>query len=200
MSDRNEVIAATLPDYRRWLHSLAYDIARDDGTHDDLVQEGYIAMWRAFDTYDPDKGALATWLTGAARLRMRDVAYGRGAWTGHEAQRGRKSVGATSLDAILAVEEDLPVLAADLLDGIESAYHGGEIAEALDALSPAQREYVYARFWLGIEPTSRDPQTREWIDQYPVLRRRYLWFGTSKQTGARDRLRARLGHLADLVA
>lgn len=195
--DRNAIIATVLPDYRRWLHATAYDLLpADSPDHDDLTQEGYIAMWRAFETFDPAQGTLAPWLTTAARQRMRDVAHGHGQWTGHEAMRGRREVATTSLDEILDTDPDTALGAADLLDGIESAYHDGEIAAAMSALNPQQRAYVYARFYLGIDPTSREPVVRALVAEFPVLRKRWLWTGSSKYVGARDRLAERLAHLA----
>lgn len=197
--DRDARIAEVLPNYRRWLYRLAYDMLPDGSPdHDDLANEGYIAMWRAFDTYDETKGALPSWLTGAARLRMRDLTSGHGQWFGHEPVRGHREVETSSLDAYLdETSDDLSWLGEDLLDGVEIAYHYGQIHEALATLSPSQREYVFARFWLGIDPSSQAPAMQAFRDAYPVVRRGYLWRGSSKQKGARDRLAEAL---ADLVA
>lgn len=189
MSTRDEQLADALPGYRRWLHRVAYDMLPvTSADHDDLVQEGYVAMWRALDTYDSDKGPLPSWLTHAARMRMRDVAHGHGQWTGRPEQRGSRSVDATSLDELLATEPEHPSLAG-MLDEVELAYHEGEIAEALAALSPAQRRYVFARFWLGLDPTSRAPAMRALVAQVPELSQRWLW------QRARVVLRERLHHL-----
>ncbi len=190
----DERITAILPDYRRWLYRTAYDLLPAGSPHvDDLAQEGNIAMWRALGTHDPDKGALPSWLTGAARLRMRNVALTHGQWTGHEAMRGRTEVSATSLDAILDDGSgDLAALAEDTMEGIEEAYHHGEIAQAMNALTDEQRAYVYARFWLGLDPTSRVPGTVALVAQFPVVRKRWLWSGPN---GARARLAAELAHL-----
>ena len=35
------------------------------------------------------------------------------------------------------------------LSGVEMAYHEGQITQALAALDPEHREYVYLRFWGG---------------------------------------------------
>lgn len=196
--DRNGIIATVLPDYHRWLHKVAYDmLPMNSPDHDDLVNEGYIAMWRAFDTFDASRGSLPSWLTGAARLRMGDVARGKGQWFGHEPVRGHREVEHTSLDAMVDVGGDFleTLLGVDVLDGVESAYHHGEIAQAIAALSPMQREYVYARFYLGIDPSSQTPVMRALRDEFPVIRKRYLWTGTSKARGAREKLAAALGHL-----
>lgn len=78
-------------DYHSWLCKLAGDMLPGsyyDSAFDDLVQEGRIAMWKASTTYDPQKGSLPSWVTGAARMRMKDVAHGHGRYTGHTGRRG----------------------------------------------------------------------------------------------------------------
>jgi DNA-directed RNA polymerase specialized sigma24 family protein len=80
-----------LDDYHNWLYRTAADLLPGgfyDPEIDDLVQEGRIAMWRAYEKYDDCKGTLAPWLTNAARMRMRDLAWGHGRWTGHTGRRG----------------------------------------------------------------------------------------------------------------
>jgi RNA polymerase sigma factor (sigma-70 family) len=170
-----------------------------DERHDDLVQEGRIAMWRAMDTYDPTKCALPFWLTNAAKMRMKDVAYGSGKPTGHEAMRGRKEAKAsTSMDAL--VEEggmEAMLGLSDTFHNVELAYHHGEIWEAIESLSPSQRRYVIARFWMGLDPSSREAGQMEARKMVPEISRRYLWTGSSKQVGARDRLAEALAHLVD---
>ncbi len=77
--------------YHNWLYRLAADLLPDgykDADIDDLVQEGRIAMWKAYEKYDDCKGTLAPWLTNAARMRMKDIAHGHGRWTGRTSRRG----------------------------------------------------------------------------------------------------------------
>jgi DNA-directed RNA polymerase specialized sigma24 family protein len=77
--------------YHTWLYKTAADLLRGgyyDPDIDDVVQEGRIAMWKAYDAYDDCKGTLAPWLTNAARMRMKDVTTGHGRWTGHTGRRG----------------------------------------------------------------------------------------------------------------
>ena len=72
-----------------------------------------------------------------------------------------------------------PVLA---LGRIELAYHHGEIAQALDGLTPREREYVFLRFWCGWKL----PQMREHFGYEPSA----LW------RKARPKLTLALAHLA----
>lgn len=138
-----------LKDYRKWLLKIAnlmlpYSTEAD---RQDLAQEGHIAMWRALKTYDGGKGALPSWLTKAAKMRMADVVR-RGILTGMPEQRGTKRVTPQPFDP---TEETnwLSVLAYgnSWVDSVEWGYHEGEIAKAIDTLTTQQREYVIRRFW-----------------------------------------------------
>lgn len=81
---RNDQISEHLPDYHVWLTATARHLApHSNALHDDLVQEGYIAMWRAVDTH-PGDGPLSAWLRGCARTRMRAVALDQHRMTGAE--------------------------------------------------------------------------------------------------------------------
>jgi DNA-directed RNA polymerase specialized sigma24 family protein len=103
-----------LDDYHNWLYKTAADLlpgAVHDPDIDDLVQEGRIAMWKAYEKYDDCKGTLAPWLTNAARMRMKDVAWGHGRWTGHTGRRGVTDAMARSVEPPVSLEV--------LLDNIE---------------------------------------------------------------------------------
>lgn len=158
--DANQVVADVLPSYRRWLHREAYRVAGpdDDRHHDDLVQEGYVAMWRAAQRYDPARGALPAFLTRAASQRMRHVAArGYRTWTGREPNRGHPAgnpevLGVDELDVVADVR------AVDALADVEWAYHAGDLAAALDGLTERQRRYVLLRFWHGWTPTELDAE------------------------------------------
>lgn len=139
-----------LKDYRRWLLKMATLIApsRPD-VWQDLAQEGHIAMWKALSTFDESKGALPSWLCGAAKLRMTDV-YRRDTWFGTPSVRGHKRErAARPIDVSDDWVETLIGATADALAAVEWQYHEGEIYAAINALPPHQREYVYRRFWKG---------------------------------------------------
>lgn len=175
---------SVIDDYSKWLHAVANRLT-DAANHDNIVQEGRVAMWRALATYDESKGALPTWLTRAAEMRMKDVAWGKGQPFGHEAVRGARPVEeGPSLDGL---EEQV---VEGLLGYVEEAYHDGEIWAAVNSLTEKQREYVFLRFWGGLDPKSASPATRALVSQFPVLKERWHW------QRAKGALRERLGHLA----
>jgi DNA-directed RNA polymerase specialized sigma24 family protein len=77
--------------YHNWLYKTAADFLPGgyyDTDIDDLVQEGRIAMWKAYEAYDDCKGTLAPWLTNAARMQMKGIAHSHNRWTGHTSRRG----------------------------------------------------------------------------------------------------------------
>lgn len=186
--------------YTKWLHKMANSYLEPwDERHDDLVQEGRIAMWKALQTWDAEKTSLPSWLTGAAKLRMKDFAFGHGKETGHESMAGRKPAETVaSVDELLDINEgDAPAFlgVSDSLESVSLAYHYGEIQKALGLLSPMQRKYVYARYWMGLDPTSRAPGMKELVALVPEVTKRHLWTGSSHQVGAKERLREALAHL-----
>jgi RNA polymerase sigma factor (sigma-70 family) len=193
--ERDALIAQIVPDYRRWLGAVARDICGPANARfqDDLVQEGYIAMWRAVGSFNPDAGAAPTWLTNAARMRMTDIARRRYVnWFGKEATRGHQETEAkVSIEALAASDEHWEhqlLRSAELVELIGEGYHEGDIAAAMATLTPAERRYVYARFWLGLDPTARSIP-RELLTQVPELAQRWLW------TRAKVKLRFALAHL-----
>lgn len=193
---RDTQLAQTLGDYQAWLHAQARALL-PAGSPDveDLVQEGYIAMWRALGSYDPARGALPAWLVRKARGRMAECVT-RKRWTGQPAMRhGRNPVERPQTVSLDAPQTEDGATLADLLGGpdctetVSTAYHHGEIAEALDRLTPRQREYVQARFWDGL--AGRELAAVFGYDPSA------LW--NSPRNGARRKLAVPLAHLAELA-
>lgn len=180
-----------LKPYRGWLYARAITLLYP--THedlDDLVQEGWIAMWQALSVYDPERGALPSWLTTHAKYRMLDVVKDW-SWTGKLPVRdGRNPVRRPellSLDDERVSGDTVPdPEAEDLMDSVELAYHYGEIGRALDELTPRQRQYVVARFWAGMTG-------REMAEELFGYDAQGLW--SSAKNGARLKLVRKLEHL-----
>ena len=155
---------AVLREYRLWLLKMAsvYLWSRPDEWQD-LAQEGWIAMWRALRAYDPARGALPSWLTGAARMRMKECAS-RETWTGSTGARGHvRNRPPVPVPDEMIVDRILE----GALDDVEMAYHHGEIMEALCELTEATRIAIYRKFWLDETVPSGS-----WFHSKPRLRRR----------------------------
>lgn len=75
-NDPNALVA----DYEDWLHARANALT-GPGQHDDLVQEGRLAVWQAAQSFEPGRGQLPHWVTFKAENRMKDVVT-RNTWTG----------------------------------------------------------------------------------------------------------------------
>lgn len=180
-----------LANYEAWVHTRANTMLPPDTLslaamdRDDLAQTGLVAMWKALDTYDPDKGSLPSWLTMKADGAMKDAL--------RPAPTKRQS--SDSLEALLTARAGSPdvdltpealIALPDLLDGIAKAYHCGEVAKALDVLTPKQREYVRLRFWEGMG-------TKE-LTVHFGYDPSGLW--NSKKNGAKYKMREALAHLA----
>ena len=58
---RDEAIAALLPQYRRKVFGLAYSYLRNRDAAEDVTQEVFIKIWRAFASYD-GRASLSTWI------------------------------------------------------------------------------------------------------------------------------------------
>lgn len=157
---------------RPWLRVVARSMLRaEDVRHvEDLAQEGWIAAWRSIPGYNPSGGAFEPWLHSCAKNAMRNVIRDRQALRRDDRQT-------LLVDDVLAVWDGGEALA-----GIELAYHHGDIAHALDVLSPQQREYVVLRFWGGLEAAQLNAHFR-------TLNSGSIW------TAARRKLREQLAHL-----
>lgn len=132
-------MSSGLENYRKWLHWYVRNTY--SGDWEDIAQEGWIAMWKALQTYDPTKGALPSWLTTAAKMRMSDVVR-RHHWTGTPSVKGHvREKPATPVDPDWDwVDEKLE--RADAFAYVEMAYHHGEILSALSMLPPREKQWV----------------------------------------------------------
>jgi len=154
---------AILARYRRWLLVVANSMTEGEDNRQDLAQEGWIAMWRALQAFDQEKGSLPSWLTTAARMRMGDVVR-RGLTTGAAPRYGGHS-------AVEIPVDKLPEPIKEALHTVELAYHAGEIRQAIDQLTPIQREYVIRRFWGDEAHTAISSDIGNgWVGARPKLR------------------------------
>ena len=134
---------AVLENYSGWLHATAWKYSSDSSTHEDLVQEGRIAMWRGLTTFDASKGSLPSWLTSKARRGML-TAVQRRIWTGTPVSPPHvREIPAPAIDPdkILTSTVGVP-------ESADLAYHRAEILAAVACLPPGARAALYRRFWL----------------------------------------------------
>lgn len=189
-----------LADCAGWLRGVALSYAHDS-RYEDVRQEGQITLWRAYRKHaDQPSDLRIAYAMREARSRMKDVAWRDARQTGQPSRIGRPEVAVVfSMDDLLEDGWESVLHAVDAPEGIEWAYHRGEILAALNALTPRQRRYVYARFWCGLDPSGglhMNHGMREARTNNPDLRRDVLWTGNKTTVGAKQRLGEALAHLA----
>ncbi len=206
-----------LEDRDRWFVLTAAKLTETPSRREDVAQEGRVAFWKAWHEL-ADEPQRISFSLNKAKQRMQQFAWyeSRTPPTGnlHEGpryepksqmsiqQKESEVEGATGGD-----DADTFAVAVfglvDRLDDIEWAYHSGEIAAAISALTPKQRQYVYARFWCGMDAADgmhANLGIREARNNNPYLRRDVLWTGNKTSAGAKKVLAERLAHLRDLVS
>lgn len=120
--------------FRPWLRVVGVRMADAPSQAEDLAQEGWIAIWRALPDYDGER-PFDPWAKSVAINRMRNVIRER-----HAARRDtRREYGLADVTDLIDIGKEV--------EGLEQAYHAGEIHAAINGLTPLQREYVVARFW-----------------------------------------------------
>lgn len=185
-----------------------------DERFDDVLQEGRIALWRSYEALagEPQRIRFAR---NTAKQRMSGIAFRKGVPTQPVQEPGKDDRGrerslvrryeptpAFSHDELLDAGLDSLLWANNPLEGVELAYHHGEIADAIAALTPGQQRYVYARFWCGMDPSdglNNNLMMREARANNPFLKRDIYWTGSKESKGAKRKLAEALEHLAGVV-
>jgi len=118
--------------YSGLAYGLALHILREQTAAEDVVQDAFLAMWRARRQYDPEKGPLKSWLLMIVRNRAID-------------RLRHDRVG-----SVRVVELDMAELVGD--DAADPAAMGAErqwIRDSLRALPDAQRDAILLAFFGG---------------------------------------------------
>lgn len=137
-----------LPAYRAMVVKLVRALCSDKNKEQDLIQEGYIAMWKALKTFDGSRGHLPSYLKMKAKGRILEC-LSRSIWTGTPPRYSSGiSPDEPAVDTSLSTVQDL-LEVTDSIDFVAMKYHEGEILQAMQALGPIQRDYVVRRFWYG---------------------------------------------------
>ena len=116
------------------LYSLAYQIVRDAGAAEDIVQEVFMAVWRSAGRFDPTKGSPAGWLFSLARHKSIDLL------------RRETTARSRSVDVDLTLEPAAEDVEQEAWLGIRR----DRTLHRLEALPAAQREAVELAFFGGL--------------------------------------------------
>ena len=116
------------------LYSLAYQVTGADRFAQDVVQEVFVALWRDAGRFDPAKGAVAPWLFSLARHKAIDFV------------RREANIRKRTADVDLEFEE-----ASDDVDHETwIRYRRERVHDAIDSLTPVQREALELAFFAGL--------------------------------------------------
>ncbi len=63
---RDAVLSAILPHYRRKVYSLAWSIVKDSAVADDVAQEVFVRVWRSLPSFD-GRASFSTWIYAITR-------------------------------------------------------------------------------------------------------------------------------------
>lgn len=129
-------LEALYEEYHRQALGLALRVLGNIGEAEEVVQEAFLAAWRAGHTYDPARGSTRTWILTLVRNRAIDVV------------RARQRRPVQPLDERLDPPDssDVPFQAALNVDA-------ARVAEALYELPPEQREVIELAYSSGLTHT-----------------------------------------------
>lgn len=115
-------------------HMLGKDYAED------IVQDAFLRLWRSARSFDPDRGAFATWFYAVVRHRIHDELRQR--------RREERLLVAGDADDLLA-EAAIPGV--DVEERVSQRERGRAVLRALQSLPPDQRRVlVLAYFGVGL--------------------------------------------------
>ncbi len=103
---------------------------------DDLVQETFAKLWKGAGRFDAAKGTEATFVFTVARRAAVDQ------W-----RRGRRSAGDQSLDDRDLADDGAARFRDQGEDHVDAVLTGWVVSEALDALTPNQREVIHLAYY-----------------------------------------------------
>jgi len=142
-------------------YSLAYRMSGRRGIADDVMQDAFLALWRAAGRYDPQRGTVRTWVLGIVHNRAIDAlrrstvhdsrrASDEGIEERFEARERTDAEAVRRGDAAL-VRRALDTLPPDQVRVIELAYFGGFTHSEIAALLDTPLGTVKGRMRLGLE-------------------------------------------------
>jgi DNA-directed RNA polymerase specialized sigma24 family protein len=156
--------------------------------YQDVLQEGRIVQ---FEVLSRRPDAPPAYVSAAMSNRITEV-VSRGTWTGMSRTHGKQLDPLRRRDRDSISDETLRldevVSSSQLLDEVALAYHHGEIAEAISALTFTQRVHVFSRFWMGM--SNAEIAAAQGCSKQTVERQ---W-----RTEIRPHLVSQLGHLLNL--
>jgi RNA polymerase sigma-70 factor (ECF subfamily) len=134
-------VGALYDRYGAVLYAVAYRIAGRSADAEEIVVEAFAQAWRGAASFEAGRGSVAGWLTMIARSRALDLVRAR-------ARRDRitASAAADRPEHSPAMGEFRP----DPAGALDHDERRRQVRQALDTLSPPQREAIELAFFEGL--------------------------------------------------
>ena len=126
--------------YRRYgsaAYGLALRLTRQDALAQEVVQDAFLALWRAPEAYDPSRGPFRSFFLSLVHHRAVDTVR-------REERHRRRTERASNLEPTHG--EDV---AEDVVEGAYLSVRRREVREALETLSPEQRQVIELAYFGG---------------------------------------------------
>ena len=140
------------------LFAVVLRINRDRAQAEDILQEVYVNVWRAAQSFDAAQSQPLTWLTSIARHRAID------SLRREQTQPRLQTPGAAAAGGTDAEDEDVYDTVADAapgpLDLLSRATDARALGECMDKLSALQRQSVALAFFQGLSHAEVADQLR----------------------------------------
>ena len=130
--------------YGKRVFSLILRIVHDRQTAEEILQDTFMRLWNRYELYDPEKGALLSWLFRVARNLALDFRR-------KESRRGNFDV------VFIEGDPELEDLHEDVLS-VETAF---AVRDALSALPSAQKHLIELAYFEGLTHSELAEQTGE---------------------------------------
>ncbi|MBZ5727287.1 MAG: sigma-70 family RNA polymerase sigma factor [Acidobacteriia bacterium] len=133
-----QALAELYDRYGRLAYALILRVVRDAGIAEDLVQETFLRVWNRAQGFDAQKGSIGPWLLAVARNRAIDYL---------------RSTGGRERNALEFEETDHPALYVDMEKDILTSDKARRVKQAVEKLSPRQREVIELAYFEGLSQT-----------------------------------------------
>ena len=140
--------------YGAVLYAVAYRIVGGRADAEEVVVDAFAQVWRDARRFEAGRGSVAGWLTTIARSRALDLVRAR--------SRRERAAGAA---AAAADRQDAPPAMGDLLAdpaaSLDQDERRRQVRQALDALSPPQRQAIELAYFEGLSQSEIAERLKE---------------------------------------